>query len=149
MSLGTPRDPAARPAAALAAVGFTSLAVFQAALAVGAPWGDAAWGGESAQLSTGQRVASALAAIVYAGATLIVLVRGGIAWRSRMHAAVFRWGTWFFAAAMALGAVPNFASESRWENVVFGPLALVLAGLCTVVARSAAADPRQRLPSVT
>jgi len=45
-------------------------------------------------------------------------------------------GTWFFAVAMAIGAVPNFASQSRWENVVFGPLALVLAALCIVVARS-------------
>jgi hypothetical protein len=31
----------------LAAIGFAALAVFQAALAAGAPWGHAAWGGEA------------------------------------------------------------------------------------------------------
>jgi hypothetical protein len=49
---------------------------------------------------------------------------------------VFRWGTWFFAGATAIGAVLNFASESRWENLIWGPVALILCVLCTIVARS-------------
>jgi hypothetical protein len=128
-------------AAALAAIGFSSLAIFQAALAAGAPWGHAAWGGADAHLSAGQRGASAVAAVIYVGATLIVLCRAGIIWHPRSNAALFRWGTWFFAVAMAIGAVPNFASQSRWENFIFGPLALGLAALCIVVAR--AATPEQ------
>lgn len=127
-------------AAVLAAIAFASLAVFQAALAAGAPWGHAAWGGAVAHLSAGQRVASAIAAIIYVAAALIVLGRAGVIWRTRRSAAVFRWGTWFLAVAMAIGAVPNFASQSRWENLVFGPLALLLAALCTIVARSTAAE---------
>jgi hypothetical protein len=127
-------------AAVLAAVGFTSLAVFQAALAAGAPWGHAAWGGADAVLSSGQRGASAVAAVIYVAAALIVLCRAGIIWRARSNAALFRWGTWFFAVAMAIGSVPNFASQSRWENFIFGPLALVLAALCIVVARGAATE---------
>ena len=130
---------AASLAAAFAAIGFASLAVFQAALAAGAPWGHAAWGGGSAHLSAGQRGASALAAVVYVAAALIVLCRAGIIWRARSNAALTRWGTWFFAVALAIGSVPNFASQSRWENAVFGPLALVLAALCVVVARTATA----------
>jgi hypothetical protein len=39
---------------------------------------------------------------------------------------------------MAIGALPNLASQSRWENFIFGPLALVLSALCFVVARRAA-----------
>jgi hypothetical protein len=130
---------AASLAAALAAIGFASLAVFQAALAAGAPWGHAAWGGGSAHLSAGQRGASAVAAAVYVAAALIVLCRAGIIWRARSNAVLTRWGTWFFAVAMAIGSVPNFASQSRWETAVFGPLALVLAALCVVVARAATA----------
>jgi hypothetical protein len=38
---------------------------------------------------------------------------------------------------MAIGSVPNLASQSRWENFIFGPLALALAALCIVVARAA------------
>ncbi len=132
---------AARSAAKLAAVGFASVAVYQAALAAGAPWGHAAWGGENADLSTAQRRASAAAVVVYLAAALIVLCRAGVIWREQSNATVVRWGTWFFAAAMALGAIPNFASQSHWENFIFGPFALVLAMLCVVVARSARTDP--------
>jgi hypothetical protein len=130
----------------LAAIGFAALAVFQAALAFGAPWGHAAWGGESADLSAAQQGASAVAAVIYFAAALIVLCRAGVIWRARSNAAAFRWGTWFFAAAMALGAIPNFASQSRWENLIFGPLALVLAALCLVIARRAATEPELGRP---
>jgi hypothetical protein len=130
----------ARLAAVLAAIGFASLAIFQAALAAGAPWGHAAWGGAEAALSASQRGASVVAAVVYVAATLIVLCRAGIIWPARSNAALSRWGTWFFAVAMAIGAVPNFASQSRWENVIFGPLALVLAALCIAVAHGATTE---------
>ena len=72
---------------------------------------------------------------MYVAAALIVLCRAGVIWRALSDAVILRWGTWFFAAAMAVGALPNFASQSRWENFVLGPLALVLAALCVVVAR--------------
>jgi hypothetical protein len=88
----------------------------------------------------GPEGASAVAAVIYAAAPLIVLWRAGIIWRARSNAALFRWGTWFFGVAMAIGSVPNFASQSRWENFIFGPLALVLAALCMVVARAATAE---------
>jgi hypothetical protein len=143
----------ARLAGALAAIGFASLVIFQAALAAGAPWGHAAWGGADAHLSAGRRSASAVAAVIYVAATLIVLCRAGIIWRARSNAALFRLGTWFFAVAMALGAVPNLASQSGWENFILGPLALVLAALCVVVARAATTEetmsvgPSRRRPS--
>jgi len=133
-----------RLAAALAAFGFASLAVFQAALAVGAPWGHAAWGGADAHLSAGQRGASAVAALIYVAAALIVLCRARIIWHARSNDALFRRGTWFFAVAMAIGALPNLASHSRWENLILGPLALVLAALCAVVAARATTAHRAR-----
>jgi hypothetical protein len=138
-----PRSSTARRAAALAAAGFGALAVFQAALAAGAPWGHAAWGGETANLPAAQQVGSGAAALVYAAATVIVLTRAGIIWPSYSGAALPRFGTWFLAVALALGALPNFASQSGWENAVFGPVALLLAALCTLVARNA---PRRTLP---
>jgi hypothetical protein len=131
-------------AGTIAAIGFASLAVFQAALAAGAPWGHAAWGGDTADLSAAQQIASAVAAVVYVAAALVVLCRAGVIWRARSDAAVFRWGTWFFAAAMAVGALPNVASRSPWESFILAPLALVLAALCLVVARGAAIEPELR-----
>jgi hypothetical protein len=134
-------DHVARVPAVLASIGFAGIAIFQLTLAAGAPWGHAAWGGANAHLSTALRSASAGAVVFYAAAALIVLGRAGIL-RARSNSALFRWGTWFLAVAMAIGALPNFASQSRWENLVFGPLALVQAILCVAVARSAARSAR-------
>jgi hypothetical protein len=61
----------ARTAAVAAAVGFLTIAVFQAALALGAPLGRAAWGGTHPQAPTGLRVASAVAFGVWALAALV------------------------------------------------------------------------------
>jgi predicted anti-sigma-YlaC factor YlaD len=124
----------------LAAIGFIALALFQAALAAGAPWGEAAWGGGDSHLSAAQRGASAVAAVIYVAAALIVLGRAGI-WGTQRNGILYRWGTWFIAVAMAIGALPNFISQSRRENFIFGPLAPVLAVLCVVVARSSVPGP--------
>jgi hypothetical protein len=142
MKLFTRSEHAARVAAVLAAIGFAGIVLFQIALAAGVPWGHAAWGGAHADLSTAQRSGSAAAVVVWAAAALIVLGRAGF-WGAGRLASLFRWGTWFFVALSAVGAVLNFASQSRWENLIFGPLALLLAILCTIVARSAA-DARPR-----
>jgi len=82
-----PRNRAARMAATLAAIGFASLAVFQLAIAAGAPWGHAAWGGENAHLSAAQQGASAVAAVIYVAAALCVLCRAGVVSRARSDAA--------------------------------------------------------------
>jgi hypothetical protein len=47
---------------------------------------------------------------------------------------VFERGTWVLAALMTLSALGNFASSSAWERFLNGPVALVLALLCFVVA---------------
>jgi hypothetical protein len=57
-----------------ATAGFVVIAIFQIALAAGAPLGRASWGGAHAgQLPTGLRVASAVAVGVWVFAALIVL----------------------------------------------------------------------------
>jgi hypothetical protein len=127
----------ARTAAVAAAVGFLTIAVFQAALALGAPLGRAAWGGTHPQAPTGLRVASAVAFGVWALAALIVLGRAGFH-LSPLPTALLRWGTWTLVGVLALGAVLNFASPSGWERFLWGPIAVILAGLCLLLALSAA-----------
>ncbi|HXV33881.1 MAG TPA: hypothetical protein VD769_07710 [Gaiellaceae bacterium] len=127
---------AARTAAVLAAAGFLGLALFQVALTAGADWGHAAWGGANAELSGAQRIGSGVAVLVWTAAALAVLGRAGLVRSGRGPARLHRWGTWVVAAGSALGALANFASESRYENLILGPLALALALLCVVVARS-------------
>lgn len=130
--------PSARTPAVAAAVGFFALAAFQVALALGAPLGRAAWGGVHTHLPMGLRVASAFAIGVWVLAALIVLKRAGFQ-VSPLPPAFVRWGTWFLVGVLPLGALMNFASPSSWERFLWGPIALILAGLCLVVARSGAA----------
>ena len=109
------------------------MAGFQIALAFGAPWGRGAWGGAHDVLPIRQRIASAVAAVVLVLGALIVLGRTGY-WESSLPFGVFRWGTWALVGGMALSALGNFASSSPWERFLMGPIALLLALLCLVVA---------------
>jgi hypothetical protein len=131
-----PSEHAARTAAVLAAAGFFGLALFQVALAAGADWGHAAWGGANAELSSAQRIGSAVAVLVWTAAAFVVLGRAGLLANGRVLGGLYRWGTWAAAVVCTLGALANVASQSRYENVILGPLALALAILCVVVARS-------------
>lgn len=126
-----------RAAAAAAAVGFLAIAAFQLVLAFGAPLGRAAWGGNHVQLPIGLRIASAFAVGVWVLATLIVLGRAGYQ-ISAVPLAVARWGTWVLVGVLPLGALMNFLSKSNWERFLWGPVALILALLCLLVAQSEA-----------
>ena len=81
---------AARDVAVAAAVGFLLIAIFQAALALGAPLGRAAWGGTRTHLPTGLRIASAAAVVFWLLASLIVLGHAGFE-ISPLSDAVARW----------------------------------------------------------
>jgi hypothetical protein len=135
MNLLTLRRRTVRWAAVLAAIGFTSIATFQLSLVAGAPWGRAAWGGAHAHLSTTLRIGSAGSFLVLIAAALIVLGPAGF-WGPATLASFFYWATWVIAALTMIGTLANFASRSHYENAIFGPAALILAILCTIVARS-------------
>lgn len=65
--------------AVAAAVGFLGIASFQIALALGAPIGQAAWGGNHhGQLPPGLRVGSAIVVGIYILAALVVMGRAGV-----------------------------------------------------------------------
>lgn len=126
--------PLRRLAAVAAAIGFIALAAFQLALVLGAPLGRAAWGGTYDQLPAGLRIASAFAVGLWVLAVPIVLRRGGFM-ISPPSEAIARWGTWILVGLLSLGALMNFASRSSWERFGWGPVALILAVLCFMIAR--------------
>jgi len=140
---------AVRPAAVFAAAGLVGFAAFQAALALGAPFGADAWGGSDADLTPGFRVASGLAALLLLGVAYVVLGRAGY-WHANRNRGLFRWGTWGAAVFLALSSLGNFASTSNWERFLNGPLALLLAITCIVVALgSRSGQPSDIGPSMT
>jgi hypothetical protein len=125
-----------KKAAVACAVGFAGLAAFQLLLAAGAPWGEAAWGGvNTGQQPTRLRVGSAISILVYGVAAAVVLARAGFR-ILLVFRAVARVGSWVLVVLLTLGALANFASSSPWERFLLGPVTLVLAGLCVIVARS-------------
>lgn len=126
---------ASRPLAVASAIGFLAIAAFQVALALGAPLGEAAWGGGNVRLPARLRIASGVATVVWVLAIIIVLGRVGIE-VVPLPFAIFRWGTWVLVGLLVVGALMNFASRSRWERFIWGPVALVLAVLCFLIARS-------------
>ena len=121
---------AASVAVALLAV----VAAFQLALALGAPWGAAAWGGQNpGVLPTRLRVASGVAGLVIYP-LLIVLVLSAAGWVSiGWLDGVGSLPMWILAGLLGLGSLANFASRSPRERI-WGPVALVTAICCAILA---------------
>ncbi len=123
----------ARTAASVAATGFLAIAAFQAALALGAPLGRAAWGGAHAGvLPRGLRLASACAAAAWLVAALLVL--GRARYWTLLPFAVFRRGVMVLSPLLAGGAVMNVASSSPWERFFWAPAAAVLSAASLITA---------------
>ncbi|WP_409328443.1 hypothetical protein [Trujillonella humicola] len=118
--------------AALGVVVLGCLAVFQAALVAGAPWGRFAWGGQHVVLSAALRVGSAVSIVVY-GAVALVLLEAAAA-SDVLPDGLVDVALWVLTGYFALGVVMNAASRSRPERLVMTPLAAVLTGVCLVLA---------------
>lgn len=97
--------------------------------------GRAAWGGANDRLPRRLRIASGFAAIFWIAATLVILVRVGQE-PFPLPFTVGSWAPWLLFGLLALGALMNLASRSRWERFLMSPIAALLALLCLVVALS-------------
>ena len=95
----------ARGCSTAAGVLLAGLAGFQALLAVGVPWGRAAWGGGRAELNLGLRVGSAAAAVVFLGAALVVRRQGGHRNWAPIPDRWLRPAVWGLAAYTAFGTI--------------------------------------------
>ena len=111
-------------AAVVAYVVLAGLAVFQIALAAGAPLGHLAWGGQHRILPTGLRIGSVVSVLVYGAMAWIIAVSldGGTA------------ALWVITVYFAIGILANAISRSRAERFVQTPVAAVLFGCCLVIA---------------
>ena len=122
------------PAAILAVVLLVAITAFQLALAFGAPWGAAAWGGQSpGVLPTRLRIASGVVAVVVYPLTIaLVLAAAGMiddGWLPVDGTLIM----WVLAGLLGVGAVMNFVSPSRPERN-WGAVALTIALCCVIIA---------------
>lgn len=117
------------------AAGFLVVSSFQVALAAGAPFGVAAYGGgHPGRLPAEWRAASAVAAAFWLLAAGHALSRGG--WTAWPAWTASRRISWALAALCGAGTLMNAASSSSWERFGWAPFTLCLALLCRSLARS-------------
>lgn len=101
------------------------VALFQLALALGAPWGGFAMGGAFPGVYPPAMRIAALVQIVLLGAfALIVFVRAGLA-APRWQAAA-RWAAWVVVVLMGVGVVLNLITPSGMERLIWAPVAVLL-----------------------
>ncbi|WP_130014158.1 hypothetical protein [Serinicoccus sediminis] len=109
------------PARTVTAVGLGGVAAFQLALALGAPWGRASYGGQhEGVLPQRLRMVSAGAVVAYAALAVTVA-------SERTSPQVRRGVLTAVAGLMSVAAVPNAISRSRLERTIWTPTTLALA----------------------
>ena len=121
-------------AAYIFAVVIAALALFQIALAAGAPWGRFAWGGAQAKLPVALRIGSVVSLLIYSACAVIVSDRAKLI--DVVGDDVSGVGAWVVAGFLSLGVVMNAISRSKPERFTMTPVALVLAASAYVVAAS-------------
>ncbi len=125
---------ASRVAAWLAAAIFLIVAAFQAALVLGAPWGEYTQGGgtSGALASSGRLIAavSCLLSIVMAGAILARVREGPL---QRFPARVVTILAWVTTVYSAVAVVLNIITRSTTERALWAPVSIVLLILVVTV----------------
>lgn len=109
------------------------LAVFQVALAAGAPIGQFAWGGQSKVLPAKLRIGSVVSIVIYALIAAVLLERAGLI-RLFGNPVFVQVAAWVVLAYFALGILLNAISRSKPERYTMVPVTIVLAVLSLLVA---------------
>ena len=123
----------AQIAAVLVTVGFFALMCFQILLALGFPYGQAAWGGKYTILPPRLRIASLFSAGIFVVASLFILERADII-SVFNNSTIVKIVVWFIVAFLGLNTLSNLVSRSALEKRIMTPVSLTLAILCFIVA---------------
>jgi hypothetical protein len=110
----------------------TGVAVlFQLALAAGAPWGQLAMGGKyPGRFPRPLRIGAIVQALVLVGLGAIVLTRAGLIFPQWLAAST--WLIWGVVAFSALSLILNLITPSKWERILWAPVAAGML-LCSVL----------------
>jgi hypothetical protein len=128
-------QPAARVAANVATVGLLLAAALQLLLALGVLPITMAWGGTQPVLTLPLRIASLIAVVVLAFSTYVIRRRAGLV-RKVEPSMPIKVLAWVIAGYLVLNTAGNFASASAGEATLFGPISLISALACLLVAAS-------------
>lgn len=120
------------PFALVLTVVLALLAVFQIALALGAPLGRFAWGGQHRVLPAKLRIGSLVSVLIYA--LIAVLAWDRVRAIDVVPDVVAQVGMWIVFAYFVLGILMNAISRSKPERNTMVPVSIVLAALSFLIA---------------
>ena len=109
--------------AAIVYVVLTGIVVlFQFALALGAPWGHLAMGGKfPGRFPPAMRVAAVVQALVLSALAGVVVARSG--WALPGWSGVAGWLIWVVVGVSFVSLAMNSITPSRWERILWAPVA--------------------------
>lgn len=112
------------------------VSAFQLALAAGAPWGHLAMGGKfPGRFPPTLRVAALVQLALLVAFAAIVLIRSGLLlpeWQATSRVLI-----WIVVGFSALSLAMNLATPSRWERILWAPVAAGMTATSTIVALGA------------
>jgi lipoprotein signal peptidase len=109
--------------------------LFQFALAAGMPWGNLAMGGRyPGKFPPGMRVGAVIQAALLAFLAAIVLSNAGVAFPGLSTLSNLL--IWVAVAISAISLVMNLITLSKWERILWAPVALVMMVSSLIVALS-------------
>lgn len=107
------------------------IAIFQLALALGAPLGEYTMGGKfPGKLPMKMRIAALAQIIILLFFVFIVMTKAGMAFEQ--YYSIGRIGIWFIVLFFVFGSIMNISSSSKKEKLVMGP-ANIIALICTLI----------------
>ena len=105
--------------------------LFQAALTLGAPWGEASMGGKfKGKYPPKMRVASLINMLVLILLMTVVLIKAGVLYPEFQARTVVTF--WFVLGFTVLSTIMNWATPSKIERKIWGPVTTVQL-LCVLV----------------
>jgi hypothetical protein len=125
----------ARIAGTVATAAFLLAICLQLLLALGVLPVTLAWGGTESVLTTPLRLANVAAAVILGVSATVIRRRAGLSAGTHPSRRITILA-WVLTIFLALNTLGNVASSSSGERILFGPLSLVLALACLLVAAS-------------
>ncbi len=119
-------DRLTRSASAVAAVLLAGLVVFQIVLAFGAPVGRVAYGGATEHPGVELRISSAVAAVVWALAALVILRRGGHRVPRLVPDRALPIVMWIIIGLLTVGLLLNLITPSQLERLIWAPVTFAI-----------------------
>lgn len=108
------------------------LAIFQIALAAGAPLGKYAWGGEHITLPLNLRLGAISAVLRYAFIAFIALDRSGTI--AVLPGEFSFWVMWLIVAHLGFSVMLSMLSKSKYEKMTLAPYTFVMGLLSLLIA---------------